>query len=74
MQILLHSSFPEILILVLFWYWLVLVIKDGTAKLQNGIQEIAIHSDHKKTEFSRKAEVSIESRLPPKMIWEQEFI
>ena len=49
------------------------VLKEDTAKLQNRTQEIAIHSDHeKKNEFSRKGKVSIESRLPPKMIWQEE--
>ena len=43
-----------------------------TAKLQNRTQEIAIHSDHRKIEFNRKGRVSIESRLLPKMIREEE--
>ena len=44
-------------------------------KLQNRTQEIAIHPDHKKiefSEFSRKGRVSIESKLLTKLIWEQE--
>ena len=48
------------------------VLKGNTAKLQNRTQEIAIHPDHEKKEFSRKGRVSIESRLVPKMIWEEE--
>ena len=35
-------------------------------------QETAIHPDHKKIEFSRKERVPIESRLLPKIVWEQE--
>ena len=42
-----------------------------TAKLQNRTQEIAIHPD-KKIEFSRTGRVSTESRLLPKITWEQE--
>ena len=61
------------LVLVLYLILTYLVLKEAdTAKLQNRTQEIAIHPDHKKIEFSRKGRVSIESRLLPKIIWEQE--
>ena len=61
------------LVLVLYLILTYLVLKGAdTAKLQNRTQEIAIHPDHKKIEFSRKGRVSVESRLLPKIIWEQE--
>ena len=61
------------LVLVLYLILTYLVLKEAdTAKLQNRTQEIAIHPDHKKIEFSRKGRVSVESRLLPKIIWEQE--
>ena len=61
------------LVLVLYLILTYLVLKEAdTAKLQNRTQEIAIHPDHKKIEFIWKGRVSIESRLLPKIIWEQE--
>ena len=61
------------LVLVLYLILTYLVLKGAdTAKLQNRTQEIAIHPDHKKIEFIWKGRVSIESRLLPKIIWEQE--
>ena len=61
------------LVLVLYLMLTYLILKEAdTAKLQNRTQEIAIRPDHKKIEFSRKGRVSVESRLLPKIIWEQE--
>ena len=59
--------------LVLYLILTYLILKKAdTAKLQNRTQEIAIHPDYKKIEFSRKGRVFIESRLLPKTIREQE--
>ena len=59
--------------LVLYLILTYLILKKAdTAKLQNRTQEIAIHLDYKKIEFSRKGRVFIESRLLPKTIREQE--
>ena len=50
-----------------------LVLKRAdTAKLQNRTQEIAIHPDNKKIEFSRKGRVSTKSRLLPKITRERD--
>ena len=57
------------LVLVFYLILTYLVLKEAdTVKLQNRTQEIAIHPDHKKNEFSRKGRVSVESRLLPKII------
>ena len=63
------------LVLVLYLILTYLVLKGAdTAKLQNRTQEITIHPDNKKIEFSRKERLSTESRLLPKIKWEQEQV
>ena len=66
-------SFPGILaLLVLYLILTCFCTKGDTGKLQNRNQEIAIHPEYKKNEFSCKGSVSIESILLPKMMWEQD--
>lgn len=65
-------SFPEICVLVLNLILTCFCTKGDTGKLQNRNQEIAIHPEYKKNEFSCKGRVSIESILLPKMMWEQD--